>query len=78
MATTKTRRTPDEIVRALLTKTMENGATAGEEQAAVAKATQIIAKHRLDRSQFDFPPSREVAARTGQQYLDGLRGDGRD
>jgi hypothetical protein len=33
---TRTRRTPDEIVRALLDKTIENGATADEELAAVA------------------------------------------
>jgi hypothetical protein len=47
MATTRTKRTPEEIVRALLTKTIENGATAGEERAVVAKAEELIAKHRL-------------------------------
>lgn len=59
MATTKTKRTPEEIVRALLTKTIENGATAGEERAVIAKAEELIAKHRLDRATFEFPPSRE-------------------
>ena len=49
MATTRTRRTPEQLVGALLTKSMENGATAGEERAAVAKAEELIAKHRLDR-----------------------------
>jgi hypothetical protein len=58
----RTRRTPDEIVRALLDKTIEKGATAAEEQAAVAKAEQLIAKHRLDRSQFEFPPDRMLPA----------------
>ena len=58
----RTRRTPDEIVRALLDKTIENGATAGEERAAVAKAEQLIAKHRLERSEFQFPPDRRLLA----------------
>ena len=53
---------PDEIVRALLDKTIENGATAGEERVAVAKAEQLIAKHRLDRSGFQFPPDRRLLA----------------
>jgi hypothetical protein len=59
---TRTRRTPDEIVRALLDKTIEKGATAGEERAAVAKAEQLIAKHRLERSEFRFPPDRRLLA----------------
>jgi Protein of unknown function (DUF2786) len=59
----RTRRSPDEIVRALLDKTMEKGATAGEERAAVAKAEQLIAKHGLDRSQFQFPPDRKIQAK---------------
>jgi hypothetical protein len=54
---------PDEIVRALLDKTIENGATAGEERVAVAKAEQLIAKHRLDRSEFQFPPDRGLPAK---------------
>ncbi len=64
-ARTRSRRTPEEIVRALLDKTIENGATAGEELAAAAKAEQLIIKHRLDRSAFQFPPDRRpLAART--------------
>jgi len=59
----RTRRTPDEIVRALLDKTIEKGATAGEEQAAVAKAEQLIGKHGLDRSEFKFPPDRSLPAK---------------
>jgi Protein of unknown function (DUF2786) len=58
----RTKRTPAEIVSALLDKTIENGATAGEELAAVAKAEQLIAKHGLDRSQFQFPPDRRLLA----------------
>jgi hypothetical protein len=69
MATTRTKRSPEEIVRALLTKTIENGATAGEERAVVAKANELITRHRLDRSKFQFPPSREVAARSGQRTI---------
>jgi Protein of unknown function (DUF2786) len=61
-AKARTRRTPEEIVRAVLDKTIENGATKGEERAAVAKAEQLIAKHRLDRSQFQFPPDRSLPA----------------
>jgi hypothetical protein len=61
-AKARTRRSPDEIVRALLDKTIENGATAGEEQAAVAKAEQLIAKHGLERSTFQFPPDRRLPA----------------
>jgi hypothetical protein len=71
MASTKprTRRTPEEIVRALLDKTIEKGATAGEERAAVEKAAQLIAKHGLDRSQFEFPPNREPAIRSGRRTI---------
>lgn len=58
-----TKRTPDEIVSALLDKTIEKGATAGEERAAVDKAEQLIAKHGLDRSRFEFPPGRSPAAK---------------
>lgn len=61
-AKARTRRTPEEIVRAVLDKTIENGATEGEERAAVAKAEQMIAKHRLDRSQYQFPPDRRLLA----------------
>jgi hypothetical protein len=73
----RTKRTPEEIVRALLDKTIEKGATAGEEQAAVAKAEQLIAKHGLDRSQFEFPPDRSLPAkgpkkRTIREACEGL------
>jgi hypothetical protein len=61
-AKTRTKRPPDEIVRALLDKTIENGATADEEQAAVAKAEQLITKHGLERSEFQFPPDRRLLA----------------
>jgi hypothetical protein len=61
---------PDEIVRALLDKTIENGATADEERAAVAKAEQLIAKHRLERSGFQFPPDRrQLADRTKRRTI---------
>jgi hypothetical protein len=63
----RTRRTPDEIVRAVLDKTIENGATGGEERAAVAKAEQLIAKHGLDRLQFEFPPDRTLPANTSKR-----------
>jgi hypothetical protein len=64
-------------VRALLDKTIEKGATAGEERAAVAKAEQLIAKHGLDRSQFEFPPDRRLPAnrskrRTISEACEGL------
>ena len=68
----RTRRTPDEIVRALLDKTIEKGATAGEERAAVAKAEELIAKHVLDRSRFEFrrivrfPPRDRRGARSAR------------
>lgn len=65
----RTRRTPEEIVRALLDKTIEKGATAGEERAAVEKAAQLIAKHKLDRSQFEFPPSREPAVKAARRTI---------
>jgi Protein of unknown function (DUF2786) len=76
-ANARARRTPEEIVWALLDKTIENGATAGEERAAVAKAEQLIAKHRLDRSQFRFPPDRTLPAnrskrRTIREACEGL------
>src|SRR5690242_8775725 len=58
-ATKKPKRTPEEIVRALLDKTLENGCTQGEEAAAVAKAEELIVKHGLERSAFKFPPKRE-------------------
>jgi hypothetical protein len=58
-ATKKPKRTPEEIVRALLDKTLENGCTKGEEAAAVAKAEELILKHGLERSAFKFPPKRE-------------------
>jgi hypothetical protein len=57
----RTRRAPEEIVRALLDKTVERGATAGEERAAVTKAERLISKHGPDRSQFEFPPDRMLA-----------------
>jgi hypothetical protein len=67
---TRTRRAPHEIVRALLDKTVENGATAGEERAAVAKAEQLIAKHGLDREGFEFPPDRGAPAeRSGRRTI---------
>ena len=66
-AKARTRRTSEEIVRAVLDKTIENGATAGEERAAVAKAEQLIAKHRLDRSKFQFPPDRSLPANRGKR-----------
>jgi hypothetical protein len=59
----RTKRTPDQIVRALLGKTIEKGATAGEERAAVAKADQLILKYELERSQFEFPPERGLPAK---------------
>jgi hypothetical protein len=33
----------------------------------VAKAEQLIAKHRLDRSLFEFPPDRRPAAKTSRR-----------
>jgi hypothetical protein len=73
----RTRRAPEKIVRALLDKTVEKGATAGEERAAVAKAEQLITKHGLDRSQFEFPPDRRLPAkgskrRTIREACEGL------
>jgi hypothetical protein len=78
-AKSRTRRTLDEIVRALLDKTIENGATAGEERAAVAKAEQLIAKHQLERSEFQFPPDRRLLCRPVEEAHDprGLRGAAR-
>jgi hypothetical protein len=63
----RTRRSPEEIVRALLDKTVEKGVTAGEERAAVAKAEQLIVKHRLDRKRFEFPPNRNPRAKASKR-----------
>jgi len=52
----RTKRTADEMVRALLEKTVARGATAGEQDAAVVKARELVAKHGLDPSGFDWPP----------------------
>lgn len=46
----------DEQVRSLLSKTIEAGATEGEEIAAVQKAFQLIRQHGLDAAEFAFPP----------------------
>lgn len=51
----KTSKTPHERVRALLSKTQANGATEGEEDAAVSKALQIIVKDHLPIKDFLFP-----------------------
>ena len=49
-------KTPHERIRALLSKTRANGATEGEEAAAVDKATQLIVREGLPLSDFKFPP----------------------
>jgi hypothetical protein len=59
---TRTKRTPDEIVRARGQDDRE-GRDGGRERAAVAKAEQLIAKHGLHRAQFEFPPDRKVLAK---------------
>jgi hypothetical protein len=43
-------------LRALLTKTVVNGATAGEQDASVAKARDLCAKAGLDPADFEWPP----------------------
>ena len=63
-------------MRALLDKTVERGATAGEERAAVTKAERLISKHGPDRTQFEFPPDRMLAKgskrRTIREACEGL------
>ncbi len=48
--------TIDTKVRALLAKTINAGATPGEQAAAVTKARELIAKHALDPKAFAWPP----------------------
>lgn len=49
-------KTPHERVRALLSKTLGNGATEEEEDASVRKALQLIEKDGLPIGDFLFPP----------------------
>jgi Protein of unknown function (DUF2786) len=67
MATT-TKRTPDQLVRALLEKTVGRGATPGEQDAAVEKARALCAKHGLDPTGFEWPPER-IAGPTGARTI---------
>ncbi len=55
---TRTKRTPDQLVRALLEKTVRRGATPGEQDAAVEKARALCARHGLDPTGFEWPPER--------------------
>jgi hypothetical protein len=64
----RTKRTPDDTVRALLEKTVARGATPGEEDAAVAKARELVARHKLDPAAFEWPPLR-VEGRTGARTI---------
>lgn len=48
-------RDPRQIITALLQKSIENGATPGEEAASVEKAVELIAKYNLSPSVFAFP-----------------------
>ena len=54
----RTKRTPEQLVRALLEKTVGRGATPDEQDAAVGKARELVAKHGLDPAGFEWPPLR--------------------
>ena len=56
-----TKRSPDEVVRSLLEKTIARGATPGEQDAAVAKARELVERHGLDAASFDWPPGQVEA-----------------
>lgn len=43
-----TKRSPEEVVRSLLEKTIARGATPGEQDAGVAKARELVERHGLD------------------------------
>lgn len=49
--------TIEQKVAALLRKTVKNGCTPGEQAAATAKAREMVAKHGLKESNFDWPAS---------------------
>jgi len=54
----RTKRTPDQTVRSLLSKRVARGATPAEEDASVAKARELVARHGLDAATFEWPPER--------------------
>lgn len=52
-------------VRGVLGKTVANGATPGEQDAAVAKARELCAAHGLDPADFEWPPLAVEGASAG-------------
>jgi hypothetical protein len=54
----KTKTTPEQLVRQLLANTVARGATPAQEEAFVAKARELVAKHKMDPAEFDWPPER--------------------
>ena len=49
-------------IRALLAKTVANGCTPGEQEAAVAKARQLCEKHQLKAAEFTWPKPHRAEA----------------